>query len=148
MLSQTTEYALRAVVSLASRAPEPRTSREVAADTHVPAPYLAKILQGLTRAGLVVSQRGLRGGFALARAPEEVRLLEVVNAVEPIRRIRECPLGLASHGARLCPLHRRLDAAIAKVEAAFAGTTLADILDEPADSVPLCPFPRVPPPEE
>jgi hypothetical protein len=48
---------------------------------------------------------------------------------------------LASHGVRLCPLHKRLDDALATVESAFASTTLAEVLAEPSESVPLCDFP-------
>ena len=65
----------------------------------------------------------------------------MVNAVEPIQRIKTCPLGLAAHGVRLCPLHRRLDDALAPVEEAFGETTLAEVLAEPTESVPLCDFP-------
>ena len=79
--------------------------------------------------------------MTLAKPVEEITILEVVNAVEPIQRIRTCPLGLSAHGVRLCPLHKRLDNALATVEAAFADTTLAEILAEPTRSVPLCPFP-------
>ncbi|MBX6311916.1 MAG: Rrf2 family transcriptional regulator, partial [Isosphaeraceae bacterium] len=92
-------------------------------------------------AGIVHSQRGIGGGMTLAKAASELTILEVVNAVEPLRRIRTCPLGLATHGARLCPLHRRLDDALAMVEEAFRGTTLAEVLAEPSPSVPLCEFP-------
>ncbi len=141
MFSQTVEYALRAAVYLAGEAPEPRTTDQVAAATRVPKAYLSKVLQGLVRAGLVHSRRGLGGGMTLAKAPEELTILEVVNAVEPIGRIASCPLGLASHGVNLCPLHRRLDAALASVEDAFRRTTLAEILAEPTSSVPLCDFP-------
>ena len=81
------------------------------------------------------------GGVALARSPEELTILEVVNAVEPIGRIKSCPLKLSSHGTNLCPLHRRLDDAMAAVEEAFGGTTLAEILAEPSSSVPLCEVP-------
>jgi Rrf2 family protein len=109
----------------------------------VPPAYLSKVLQGLSRAGVVHSQRGLRGGFTLAKPADELTLLEVVNGVEPIRRIRTCPLDLASHGANLCPLHRRLDQVIAGVEETLASTTLAQVLSEPSRSVPLCPFPRL-----
>jgi DNA-binding IscR family transcriptional regulator len=77
----------------------------------------------------------------LARRPEEVTILEVVDSVEPIGRIRACPLGLEAHGTRLCPLHRRLDNALAAVEDAFRRTTLAEVLAEPSESVPLCNFP-------
>lgn len=142
MFSQTVEYALRAVVHLADRAPEPRTTEQIAAVTRVPKAYLSKILQGLCRGGIVHSQRGLKGGMTLARSPGELTVLEVVNAVDPIRRIKVCPLDLAAHGVRLCPLHRRLDDAMATVEAAFGQTTLAEILAEPTASPPLCPVPR------
>ena len=78
------------------------------------------------------------GGFLLARPAAQVSVLEVVNSVEPFRRIKECPLGIEAHGTRLCPLHSRLDAAMASVEQAFATTSIADILAEPSASRPLC----------
>ena len=123
MFSQTVEYALRAVVHLASEAPAPRTTDQIAAATRVPRAYLSKVLQGLVRGGVVHSHRGLGGGMSLVKSPEDLTILEVVNGVEPIQRIRTCPLGLAAHGVRLCPLHRRLDDALAMVETAFAATT-------------------------
>jgi Rrf2 family protein len=138
MISQTVEYALRAVVHLADQAPAGRTTDQIAEATRVPKAYLSKVLQSLVRGGVVHSQRGLHGGMTLVRTPEELTILEVVNAVEPIGRIRECPLGLPTHGVRLCPLHRRLDNALAMVEDAFRRTTLAEVLAEPGESVPLC----------
>jgi Rrf2 family protein len=145
LISQTVEYALRAVVYLTSKSPIAQTTDQVAEATRVPRAYLSKVLQSLNRAKLVRSQRGLGGGMTLTKPPEKITILEVVNAVEPIQRIRACPLGLAAHGVRLCPLHRRLDNALASVEAAFEHTTLAEILAEPARSVPLCPFPNARP---
>jgi Rrf2 family protein len=141
VISQTVEYALRAVVHLASQAPAALTTDEVALATRVPRAYLSKVLQSLVRGGLVHSQRGIGGGMTLTKSPEHLTIIEVVNAVEPIQRIRTCPLGLASHGVRLCPLHKRLDNAMALVEDAFSSTTLAEVLAEPTLSVPLCPFP-------
>jgi Rrf2 family transcriptional regulator, nitric oxide-sensitive transcriptional repressor len=141
VLSQTVEYALRAVVLLASEPDTPKTVANVAAKTLVPPAYLAKILRGLTRAGLVASRRGLGGGVTLVRPPEQITIKDVVDAVEPLQRIRSCPLGLKSHGVQLCPLHARLDSALASVEAAFSGTTLAEIIAEPTASQPLCDFP-------
>jgi Rrf2 family protein len=141
MFSQTVEYALRAVVHLAREAPSPRTTDQIAAATLVPEAYLSKVLQQLSHAGIVKSRRGRGGGVVLAKTPAKVTILEVVNAVDPIGRIRECPLGLAAHGVQLCPLHRRLDSALALVEKAFRQTTLAEILAEPTRSRPLCKFP-------
>ncbi len=141
MFSQKVEYALRAVVHLAHELPAARTVEQIAVATRVPPAYLAKVVQELTRAGVVRSQRGVGGGATLAKSPEELTLLEVVNAVDPIRRITTCPLGLEAHGVRLCPLHKRLDNALALVEDAFRRTTLAEVLAEPSESVPLCDFP-------
>lgn len=141
MFSQTVEYALRAVVYLAGHVPAARTTEQIAEATKVPKAYLSKVLQGLSRSGIVHSQRGIGGGVSLAKATDELTILDVVNAVDPIRRIRTCPLGLSSHGVKLCPLHRRLDNALATVEAAFEQTTLAEVLAEPSDSIPLCEFP-------
>lgn len=138
MFSKTVEYALRAVVHLAYESPAARTTAQIAEATKVPKDYLSKILQNLAKGGIVQTQRGVGGGVSLAKPPNELTILDVVNAVEPIERIRVCPLGLKGHGARLCPLHRRLDNAMASVEAAFGGTTLAEVLSEPSDSVPLC----------
>lgn len=144
MFSQTVEYALRAVVYLATHQDKPATTDDVAAATKVPAPYLAKILQGLNRHGIVKSQRGIGGGVLLAKPSNELTILQVVNAVEPIKRIMTCPLGISSHGVHLCPLHKRVDDALAMVEKAFSESTLAEVLAEPTTSVPLCEFPGVP----
>lgn len=143
MFSQTVEYALRAVVHLADQAPSPRTTAQIAAATLVPKAYLSKVIQGLCRANVVRSKRGINGGIALVKSPSELTILDVVNAVEPMARIRQCPLGLKTHGVRLCPLHKRMDQAVAMVEAAFRRTTLAELLAEPTDSHPLCELPTV-----
>ncbi len=138
MITQTTEYALRAVVYLADQT-EPKTTSAIAEKTLVPAGYLSKVMQGLSKAGLVHSQRGLHGGFVLTKSPEELTVLTVVNAVEPIRRIHECPLGL--HGKNLCPLHRKLDDAAQAIEATFGDTTIADLNQVPKSRKPMCQFP-------
>ena len=138
MISQTVEYSLRAVVTLAQQEGKPCTAQQISIITHVPGPYLSKLMQGLVRAGLVRSQRGLHGGFVLTRSPKEVTIWDVVEAVEPFQRIRECPLGLGSHGNNLCPLHRRLDNAMAQAEEAFRGTSLLELLSEPGSVTPLC----------
>jgi Rrf2 family transcriptional regulator, nitric oxide-sensitive transcriptional repressor len=141
MFSQTVEYALRAVVHLADQAPLPQTTDQIATATLVPKAYLSKVIQGLCRANIVQSKRGIGGGIALVKPPSELTILDVVNAVEPIVRIRQCPLGLKTHGLRLCPLHKRMDNALAMVEAAFRETTLAAVLAEPTNSHPLCELP-------
>jgi Rrf2 family protein len=137
MISQTAEYALRSAVVLGSSA-GPLTTRQIAEQTRVPAGYLSKVLQALGRAGVVQAQRGLYGGFVLARPLDELTILDVINAVDPLERIDHCPLGLAAHRARLCALHRRLDEGIAQIEELFAGTTIEQLLNEDKRQKPLC----------
>lgn len=137
MFNQTSEYALRVVVFLASIDGTPATTRQIAAATRVPEGYLAKLLQTLSRAGLVRSQRGLHGGSVLTRPASKISVLDVVEPVAPLPRIRTCPLDLPSHGTRLCPLHRRLDDAVAAVEQAYRDTSIAELLSEQSESIPL-----------
>lgn len=138
MFSHTVEYALRTVVFLADGAPNSFTTEQIAATTLVPKAYLSKVIQGLCGAGILISKRGAGGGVCLAKKPDQLTILDVVNAVEPIMRIKHCPLGLKSHGVNLCPLHKKMDQALASVELAFRSTTLADVLAEPTQSYPLC----------
>lgn len=131
MFSRTLEYALRAAVYLAGVYGKPMTAQQIADATGVPLSYLPKVLQQLVRADLAIGTRGLHGGYVLCREPATITVLEVVSAIEPVRRFDTCPLGAASHQGALCPLHRRLDALMAQAEHAFACTTLAEILSEP-----------------
>lgn len=138
VISQTVEYSLRATVALAHRGDEPCTVQQLAAITEVPAAYLAKLMQRLVRCKLVVSKRGLHGGFLLAKDPNNLTIWDIVDAVEPLQRIRECPLKIGSHGDALCPLHRRLDQAMVMVEKSLRETTLAELLSASNGKPPLC----------
>ena len=142
MISQTAEYALRAIVFLADHAGEPKTVEAIAGETKVPVGYLAKIMHSLAKAGLVTSQRGIHGGFTLNRDPKVLNMYDVVQAVDPINRITTCPLGVEGHGANLCPLHRTLDNTMGAVEMAFKKMTIHQVLNQPNSNRPLCPFPR------
>jgi len=144
VISQTAEYALRAIVFLADNAGEAHTTEEIARATKVPVGYLAKIMQGLSRSRLVNSQRGLHGGFTLIKAPTELSIYEVVQAVDPIMRIDSCPLQLEGHGDELCPLHRTLDQAMGQVEELFRKTMVDQMINLPGANRPLCSFPRNP----
>ncbi len=143
MFSQTVEYALRAMVFLSTESPTAVTTGQIAEGTKVPLAYLSKVLQSLSRSNLVHSQRGVKGGMSLIREPSEISLLEVVNAVDPIERIETCPLGIERHGTKLCPLHKRMDKALADVESNFADTTLEDLINQPGESFPLCEVPKI-----
>lgn len=83
-ISSRCEYACRAIVELGTRfdAQVTVTSQDIADRRHIPEKYLVHILLQLKRAGLVRSQRGSQGGYLLARPPEEIRLLDIVEAID------------------------------------------------------------------
>jgi Rrf2 family protein len=92
---------------------------------------LSKVLQLLVRGQVVNSQRGLGGGFTLTKSAKKLTVLDVMNAVDPIQRITECPLKLDAHAVRLCALHHRLDEAMALMQKAFAKTSIAELMTIP-----------------
>lgn len=137
LISRTTEYALRAIIWLLQEPSRSQTARQIARGTRTPPDYTSKVLQLLTKAGLVRSQRGLGGGFRFASDPTKVTVLEVINAVDPLERIHACPLGLKEHATKLCPLHCGMNDVAAQMEATFAQSRLVDLLNTNSTSVPL-----------
>lgn len=138
MISQTAEYALRAMSCLAYEPNQLTPTPKLAEQTKVPSNYLAKVLQVLSGAELITGRRGVGGGYKLAKPADGIRLIDVINAVDKVERITTCPLGLENHGPNLCALHRRMDQAAAAIIEVFGSSTLADLLDDSAPSIPLC----------
>lgn len=141
MISKTAEYALRAMTCLAASGQGSVSADALAEKTKAPRRYLTRVLQDLAAGGLVDSRSGPGGGYFLAKRTAEVTILDVINAVSPLERIRSCPLGLDSHTA-LCPLHAELDRAYAATEAAFAAVTLKELVESTSPIVPLCEVPK------
>jgi len=107
MFSHTTEYAIRAMIDIATRPEgEKILAAELSEALEIPAHYLAKILQQLVRARVLTSVRGRQGGFALAKPPGKVRLIDVVAPFEDLKKYEECILGQSvCSEAGACPLH-------------------------------------------
>jgi len=102
-----TQLALQATLLLAT---EPKHGwqrvRDLARALGVSAPYLTKVLQGLTRAGLLRAVRGYGHGVQLARPPQEICLWDVVLACEPAEEFQRCIVGLdGCDDVAPCPLH-------------------------------------------
>jgi len=107
MFSQTSEYAIRAL-SILARYPRDQyvLVGTLASNADLPHHYLSKILQNLVRMQILESRKGSRGGFRLARDPDEIILYEIVNAIENLGQTRHCLLGRAEcSDERACPLH-------------------------------------------
>jgi Rrf2 family nitric oxide-sensitive transcriptional repressor len=138
MFSQTVEYALRAVVYLAQHHEDgPVDSHQIATATQVPPSYLSKILQDLARLEILSSKRGVGGGFQLRQSPDDLSVLDIVNAVDPLQRITGCPLSLPSHCKQLCPMHARLDETLAQVEKSLRESTIREMMFDPTRPTPL-----------
>ena len=137
MLSKTAEYALRTMACLGFDPGQSEPAETLCERTKVPRRYLHKVLQDLVRANLVNSRSGPGGGYSLSRDPDSITILDVVNAVAPLERIRHCPLGLPGH-TQLCPLHQELDQAYAATEQAFARVMIGEVLRSDSKMVPLC----------
>src|SRR5689334_24277727 len=109
MLSSTSDYALRAILTLAQAdAGRPMCADEIARATGAPVNYLAKTLNALAKAGIVTSARGPRGGFALALATDELTLARIVDCFDEARPATQCLLGTRPCDARqVCRAHER-----------------------------------------
>ena len=99
-LSKLTDYGIVLLAQLA-REPDasPHNARELAAQTHLPYPVVGKVLKTLAREGILLSQRGSRGGYALARPPAEISVAKIIAALEGPVALTECGLapGLCEH---------------------------------------------------
>ena len=130
MLTKTGLHAVRAVVALA-KLPEgayagaARVAREIGA----PQNYLGKLLQTLAREGLVESQKGLGGGFRLAREPRAITLLDVVEPIEHISRWSGCILGRPEcSDVDPCAIHNRWKAVRDAYLAMLRRTSIAELV--------------------
>lgn len=129
------DYASRALLSLALHAGEsgPTSVRDIAERTGLPQPYLEQILLALKGAGLVRSKRGVGGGYVLARPPEQIRLSEIVSAVDGPIQVGDFGQphqdGACDHEGQ-CVLLAIWEAAGAHMRHHLAGYTLADIASQ------------------
>lgn len=130
MLSQTAEYALRAVFYLAERPEQgPVRVNDVAEALGVPQNYLSKILHVLARDGVLGSLRGPHGGFHLEIPPERLFLIDVVSHFDEFTLGRRCVLGRPQcSDTNPCGAHERWKPVAAEIGAFFRNTTVADAL--------------------
>lgn len=90
-ITRQADYALRAVIYLSKLAPEERAATsQIASEQRIPPSFLAKIVSQLSVAGLLQTSRGARGGVSLARSPQEISVLEVVEAIDGPILLNEC----------------------------------------------------------
>ena len=129
MLSQTAEYALRAMTWMALLPTgEAIRTRDLSDATRIPQHYLSKILRRLVLRDLLVSQKGRGGGFQLSRAPEKITFQQILDAVDGAPKTGVCAFGWGScSGEEPCPLHDAWSEMNTAFQRWAEQTTLADI---------------------
>lgn len=132
LLSNACEYGLRASLYVATRADEGYVPiRRIAEALSISGPFLTKVFQQLTQAGLMTSYRGPKGGVALAKPADEITLHDLVVAIDGPDLFTECVLGLPGCGDHTpCPLHARWTSERLRLHALFTSTTLAALADD------------------
>lgn len=127
-LSQTTGYAIAALSCLGGIGGRRVMAPDIAACTHIPRSYLSKILSALVKSGLVHAKRGYRGGYSLAKSPDGVTLLEVIEAVEGDDWLANCLIESPNSAHREdCPTHEFWQEERQRIVGELKRITLADV---------------------
>jgi Rrf2 family protein len=129
-LSRTTGYAIQALGCLSDPAGMSRQIAEIARCSGTPKPYLAKIISSLSQKGLVYAKRGFGGGISLARSPQDISLLEIVEAVEGEHWLGDCLIGFercVKH--RTCPTQVFWQRIRREITAELRQISLAEVLN-------------------
>jgi FeS assembly SUF system regulator len=128
-LSRLADYGVVLVCQMAVRADRCHNAFDLAAATGLPAPTVSKLLAAMARAGVLLSHRGAKGGYRLARAPEEITAADIVCAVDGPIALTVC----IEHGAgacdveSLCPTRRGWRRINDAVRLAMQGVSLAEL---------------------
>ncbi len=137
-LSRKADYALLILYFLSKRL-SGASSREISDSFKLGRPFLANILKSLCHAGLVISQRGVNGGYTLARSPDKIRLTEVLDALTESFKFNECNRALneTSHASEqqncavisLCPIRHGMESLHVRILSLLSGVYLSEMFD-------------------
>ncbi len=130
MLSQTCEYALRAVTYIGQHGHDgPVLAKVIAEHSGIPLRYLQKVLRDLVRSGVLASSRGIGGGFRLGRDAKDIRLADVLAPFDDILPRTACPFGNPECGvSNPCPIHDRWLGVVTVYKAFLETTTIGDLI--------------------
>ncbi len=107
----------------------PQNARELAESSELPMPMVSKILKALAKEGLLISQRGSKGGYSLARAPEDLPVAEMIRVLEGPVALTDCAIGpLLCEHEKMCVVREPWLRISRVVERALENVTLADLV--------------------
>ena len=133
MLSNTSKYAIRAVIflELYSSPTLKKGIKEIAAELEIPSPFLGKILQLLVKHQLLDSTKGPHGGFYLNRPAMDITIMEIIEIIDGKDVFNDCAIRTSPCDPnRPCSMHHKLSPARGEIRHIFASETIADLVSE------------------
>jgi len=129
-LSRMIDYGVVVLSQMAHQRCAMTTAPELAEATGLPAPTVSKVLKSLAHSDLVASQRGVRGGYTLSRAPADISVAEIIEALEGPVALTACVEASDAHCkvARLCPIRGGWEKVNAAIRQALEAVSLAELL--------------------
>jgi Rrf2 family protein len=133
MLSNTSKYAIRAMIYLAIGNEDSKTGiRKIADELGIPGPFLAKILQTLAKHKLLLSAKGPNGGFTLAKDPHKISLYEIVTVMDGSDMFDKCLISLRTCNEENvpCPIHKKYEGIRNEFKELFQNQNLGDLSND------------------
>ncbi len=140
-ISKITDYGIVLLTELArAEAGTLHAARELAETAQLPLPVASKTLKALTRRGLLASHRGAKGGFRLSRAPEEISVAEVIDALEGPVAMTECSVAVGEcQRESICGVREPWQQINSAILSTLEGVTLRDLIVGPRSPIQLEP---------
>lgn len=138
-LNRITDYAVVVLTQMVCEPDKWVTAPQLSEDSNVPAPTVAKVLKALAKEGVLTSQRGVHGGYRLARPADRISMLEVIRALEGPVSLTACVDGAEGDCAveLLCPVRGNWDRVNTAIRGALADVTLEDMAIPATFGVPF-----------
>lgn len=131
-LGKLTDYGLVLMTLMARNTRQPvHTARDLAAESRLPLPTVSKLLKELLQSGLLVSHRGIKGGYGLSRDAREIPVSDIIAAIEGPIALTECSSELTTSSCdleRCCPIKNNQRVISQAIRAALDSVTLADLI--------------------
>lgn len=129
LFSKACEYAIQSTLYVGLHGDRRVGIKEIAAKLGIPVHFLAKILQTLAERGVLTSYKGTTGGFTLASPPEQIRLIEIVSAIDGLDVFEQCVLGFPECGSdHACPVHDTWGGVRDTMRKMLSDESLADLM--------------------
>ena len=138
-LNRITDYAVVVLTQMVREPDGQVTAPQLSEDSNVPAPTVAKVLKALAKEGVLASQRGVHGGYRLARPAGDISMLEVIRALEGPVSLTACVDGAEGdcNVELLCPVRGNWDRVNTAIRSALADVTLEDMATPAMFGVPF-----------